>query len=305
MPVSILIVSFGIVRYDFFEIKALARETIFENSTTGMIVLEPGLRVVDYNKAALDFFGMQTIALGNHSIEHLLRDRPGLLEIFKNESTRELSLIVEGTERVFKINSLPLGSPPDQNAWMLKTINEITEEKKVEDRLKTLATIDSLSCLCNRAEFLCLAREELIQTKHNGEPLSFLMMDMDGFKKINDTFGHAAGDAAIRRIGDLIRTGFRKTDITGRLGGEEFAVILKNTAIGEASKVAEQFRETVAKTKIKHGKHEISLTVSIGVVVVTSAAAGLGCSIDSVIKRADQALYRAKAKGRNCVVILS
>ena len=93
-------------------------------------------------------------------------------------------------------------------------------------------------------------------------------MDLDNFKIINDTFGHAAGDKMIREIGSIIKKSFRKTDIAGRIGGEEFAVVFKNTSLEEAKKVAEKFRETVAKRKVVYSDHEISFTVSIGVAAI-------------------------------------
>ncbi|HHW04246.1 MAG TPA: GGDEF domain-containing protein [Thermoanaerobacterales bacterium] len=166
-----------------------------------------------------------------------------------------------------------------------------------------MATTDSLSGLYNRAEFMNLARREFARAKRNNEELSLLIMDLDNFKDINDTFGHAAGDEMIREMGSIIKTGFRKTDIAGRIGGEEFAVVLKNASLEEAKKVAEQLRETVAKRKVIYGKQEISFTVSIGVAAIGGNADDIN-DIEDILKMADNALYKAKAKGRNRVVTL-
>ena len=126
---------------------------------------------------------------------------------------------------------------------------------------------------------------------------ALLIMDLDNFKVINDTFGHGAGDEAIREIGNIIKTSFQKTDIVGRIGGEEFAVVLKNASLEEAKLVAEKFRETVATGIVFYGGQEISLTVSIGVAAMHDDVN----DIEDILKRADDALYRAKAMGRNRV----
>jgi len=117
---------------------------------------------------------------------------------------------------------------------MLKSIRDVTDERRIQEKLIFLATTDSLSGLYNRAEFMNLAQKEYFLAKKNNEELSLLIMDLDNFKIINDTFGHAAGDEIIREMGSIIRTCFRKTDISGRIGGEEFAVVLKERFYGRS-----------------------------------------------------------------------
>jgi len=266
-----------------------------------MVVLGPGKRVIDYNKAAEKFFKAINISLKNNPIEHLLKREPKLLEIFESEASHDFSLVIDGEKRYFEIDAVPLGNPHDGNTRMLKSIRDVTEERKIKEKLKFLATTDSLSGLYNRAEFMNLAQREFARAKENNEELSLLIMDLDNFKLINDTFGHAAGDEMIREMGRIIKTSFRKTDIAGRIGGEEFAVVLKNASLEEAKKKAEQFRESVARRKVIYGKQEISFTVSIGVAAIRGNNDDIN-DIEDTIKRADDALYKAKAKGRNCVV---
>ncbi|HQA47280.1 MAG TPA: diguanylate cyclase [Bacillota bacterium] len=303
MPISLLIISYGILKYDFLEIRTLARETIFENNLAGMVVLGPGNRIIDYNKAAEKFFEAINISLNNYPIEYILKQEPKLLEIFESKANRDFSLVIDGEERFFEIDVVPLGDNHDGNTRMLKSIRDVTEERKIQEKLKFLATTDSLSGLYNRAEFMNLAKSEFARAKRNNEVLSLLIMDLDNFKVINDTFGHAAGDEMIREMGNIIRTGFRKTDIAGRIGGEEFAVVLKNASLEEAKKVAEQFRETVSRRKVIYGKQEIGYTVSIGVAAIGSNTDDIN-NIEDLLKMADDALYKAKAKGRNCVATL-
>ena len=303
MPVSLLIISYGILKYDFLEIRTLARETIFENNFIGMVVLGPGKRIIDYNKAAEKFFEAINISLNNYPIENILAREPKLLEIFESEVRRDFSLVIDGEERFFEIDVVPLGDPHDGNTRILKSIRDVSEERKIQEKLKFLATTDSLSGLYNRAEFMNLAQREFALAKRNNEELSLLIMDLDNFKIINDTFGHAAGDEMIREMGSIIMSSFRKTDIAGRIGGEEFAVVLKNASLEEAKKVAEQFRETVARRKVIYGEQEISFTVSIGVAAIRGNTDDIN-NIEDTLKMADNALYKAKAKGRNCVATL-
>jgi diguanylate cyclase (GGDEF)-like protein/PAS domain S-box-containing protein len=303
MPISLLVISYGILKYDFLEIRTLARETIFENNIAGMVILGPGQRIIDYNKAAKEFVGTLNISLGNYPIEYTLNREPELLEIFKSEIAQDFSSVIDGEERFFEIDAMQLGDLHDGNTRMLKTIRDVTEDKKMQEKLKVLATTDSLSGLYNRTEFMNLAQREFAWTKRHNKKLSLLMMDLDCFKIVNDTFGHAAGDQVIREMGSIIMASFRKTDIVGRIGGEEFAVVLKNASFKDAKKVAEQFRETVAGKKVIYGNQVISITVSIGVASICGDTDDSN-NIEDILKKADDALYKAKAKGRNCVATL-
>jgi len=301
MPVSLLTIGYGVIRYDFLEIKTLARETIFENNYAGMVVLGPGKRIIDYNKAARRFFEAMNISLTNCPVEQVLSREPELLEVFESKCNRYFSLVIDGEERFFEIDAMPLGGPHDGNTRMLKSIRDITKERKIQEKLKYLATTDTLSGLCNRAEFMNLAKREFDLAKRNNERVSLMIMDLDNFKNINDTFGHAAGDEIIREMGRIITASFRETDIYGRLGGEEFAVVLKNTSLEEAKKAAERVREITAGRKVIYGEDEISFTVSIGVASYCGNTDDTN-GIEDTLKMADAALYKAKAMGRNCVV---
>ena len=300
MPVSLIIINYGILKYDFLEIKTLARETIFENNTAAMVILEPELGIIDYNKAALNFFEMLSISLDEYPIENISNQKSELPDFFKDESIRDFSLIIDNEEHFFEIDSVLLNDPPGKNTRILKSIRDITKERKMQKKLKVLATIDSLSGLYNRAEFMELAQEEFTRNKRNNEELSLLMMDIDYFKIVNDTFGHAAGDEVIRKLGNIIRNNFRKTDIIGRLGGDEFAVLLKNASIEEAEKSAKKLLKAIDKTKIVYEEEKIGVTISIGVATTSGTADN---NIENILKQADAALYEAKTEGRNRIII--
>ena len=116
--------------------------------------------------------------MSNYPIEHILNQDPKLLEIFESEARRDFSLVVDGEERFFEIVTLPLEDPREGNTRLLKSIRDVTEERKIQEKLKILATIDSLSGLYNRAEFMNLAQKEFARAKADNEELSLLIMDL-------------------------------------------------------------------------------------------------------------------------------
>ncbi|WP_158253750.1 sensor domain-containing diguanylate cyclase [Chromobacterium alticapitis] len=166
-----------------------------------------------------------------------------------------------------------------------------------EKQLYRLATQDGLTGLNNRRQFIELADRELERGRRTQGPLSVMMMDLDHFKQINDRHGHAVGDTVIRHFADLCRDALRASDLCGRLGGEEFAALLPDTALAEAMQVAERLRAAVAAARLPLDDGELSYTVSIGVAQQRPDEQ----DIDEVLSRADKQLYLAKHEGRNRV----
>jgi diguanylate cyclase (GGDEF)-like protein len=187
-----------------------------------------------------------------------------------------------------------------------KQLSELNEnlELKVKERTKELsllneklhlqASTDSLTGLMNRRAFMDEANSKFDLAKRHQRPLSFLMLDVDHFKQVNDTYGHQVGDLVLIQLGQLIRKSLRGTDIVGRIGGEEFAVVLPETGIEQTVELTERLLNTVRDTKID-AETPFNITVSIGVATVPPLAS----DIESVMKEADDALYKAKSEGRN------
>lgn len=170
----------------------------------------------------------------------------------------------------------------------------------IERELYFSATYDMLTGFLSRNAFfsnLKLVHDLAIRNK---TPLTIASIDIDEFKKINDSYGHAAGDEVLRVFGDLVKSAVRKSDFVGRVGGDEFVLVLPYTEVAEASHVAENIRALVENTPVTYGNMQISFSLSIGISQVDSFTPEM---IDEVLVYSDKALYQAKQSGRNCVVV--
>jgi diguanylate cyclase (GGDEF)-like protein len=161
---------------------------------------------------------------------------------------------------------------------------------------RTAASTDPLTGLLNRRAFLEGARALAVRSKKSKTPVSILMFDLDRFKSINDTYGHAAGDEALRVFATSVRNSMRLDDVIGRFGGEEFAAIV-DTDADNTRRIAERVRIGFERDGVAIAGHKIGATVSIG----TATALADGDAIEKLLARADSALYLAKTSGRNRV----
>jgi diguanylate cyclase (GGDEF)-like protein len=173
------------------------------------------------------------------------------------------------------------------------------ELKNTQLQLQKMATTDFLTGISNYRLFLESGEREIQRSRRYKGDITMLMIDLDYFKKINDNYGHAAGDKVLIGFADICKKNLRDIDIFGRLGGEEFAIILPQTSISEGKILAERLCATVAQSDINVGDKNLRITISIGV----SALFQGEDKLDAVLKRADDAMYEAKRNGRNQVAI--
>ena len=175
---------------------------------------------------------------------------------------------------------------------------EIAERRQLEAQLRHMATTDGLTGALNHAQFLLSGQLELERVRQQDQPLALLMLDIDHFKLINDQYGHLTGDEALKHFVVQLRAGMRAIDLLGRLGGEEFAIVLPAISGEAARQVAERLRARVAATPLLLDGQTIGITVSIGLAMARDADGML----EQMLARADARLYAAKNSGRNRVV---
>jgi len=178
----------------------------------------------------------------------------------------------------------------------------LMQKERADHRAQQLASIDPLTGAYNRRTFMELAAKELSRARRLDNPVSLVLLDLDHFKRVNDTYGHLAGDGALRAFADIVRTQLRKEDIFVRYGGEEFCLLLPDVPGTGAVALAGRIRLAVEQETLNIGGHQISLTISAG---VSSRIDENPEDLDRLIARADEALYLAKNRGRNRVAAVS
>lgn len=201
-----------------------------------------------------------------------------------------------GAEQWFTIRIRAFHRGSGRHALIAHT--DISRLKRAEQELRQLAITDGLTQIANRRHFDERIQEELDRSRRYGRPLVLLLLDIDHFKKVNDTYGHPAGDAVLRRVADVCRASTRTLDLVARFGGEEFAMLLPETDVPGALQLAERIREEIAALPVSYGRHVIQVTASIGLAATQNG--DRGC--DQLLKSADEMLYAAKQGGRNRVV---
>jgi diguanylate cyclase (GGDEF)-like protein len=182
--------------------------------------------------------------------------------------------------------------------WLPGAVREYKLSEENADNLRFLATTDGLTGLYNRRHFEAVARTEWRRSQRYIRPLSLLVLDVDYFKSVNDRFGHDVGDSVLKTIAGVCLSSKRDSDSAGRIGGEEFALLLPETNEASARIVAERLCEMVRQCSPNIGEEKVKLSVSIGVASATLSMSG----IEALMKRADLAMYEAKRGGRDRVV---
>ncbi len=178
-------------------------------------------------------------------------------------------------------------------------VRDISKNRKTEEELLRLAATDPLTGAFNRREFTAIAAREALRANRYHHPLSILMLDLDHFKRLNDTYGHGAGDKALQRFTMICTNALRNVDVFGRWGGEEFVALLPETDIQGAVVIAERLRRLTADNLLTYNDHKINFTVSIGIAEFKDGET----SIDGVLGRADNAVYDAKKAGRDRISV--
>lgn len=177
-------------------------------------------------------------------------------------------------------------------------LDEVDNLRRQIDELAALVSTDALTGLYNFRHFETVLQAEMDRSKRSGIPTSLVLVDADHFKAVNDTYGHEAGNLALKHLADILRGEVRTTDIVCRYGGEEFAMIFPETHLNLAVKVADRIREQIAGRPVKVDESEVRLTVSMGASVYMKTSV---LDHNDFVASVDKYLYEAKQSGRNCI----
>jgi diguanylate cyclase (GGDEF)-like protein len=182
----------------------------------------------------------------------------------------------------------------------LGVMRDISDQKALEERLRAESVTDELTGLFNRKQFNRDLKRYYSEFIRSGNNSAIIMYDFDHFKSVNDRYGHAMGDRVLFQAAGLVREQLRPSDHAYRLGGEEFAILLRGTSTGDAGILADRVRQTIAAARFRLDGSRVSVTVSFGVARFQASDR----NYEDTLKRADDALYRSKAEGRNTINII-
>jgi diguanylate cyclase (GGDEF)-like protein len=225
----------------------------------------------------------------------------------ENNTTQDIPIIFltaqtdeNSIEKAYDIGGSDYVTKPFRPKELLARVKRELKLVKLQNELKELASVDPMTKLYNRRYFTKTSKQILKLAHRDKTELSLIMIDIDKFKNINDTYGHAVGDEVLIKFADILKESQRKSDIVCRFGGEEFVILLPETNIEGAENVAQKIREKTQATILDISDTTLSFTASLGVSCVQINSEK---NIEAALNRADEALYEAKNSGRNKVII--
>jgi diguanylate cyclase (GGDEF)-like protein len=288
------IIGYTLLFTGVFQIAPLAREEIVENMQDGFILIDPNGKFLDANRTAKQLFSefeYATTGLPMAEMGTILWDPEGRL-------AQGFSVETESGVRHYRVSAEEL-MYGGRSICTCVTIYDNTSVQELMDEITQLAEHDALTNLLNRRSFCRDAERKCDEILRYGGKAFLMMFDIDHFKRVNDTYGHLAGDETLRAVSQTLLQRFRKTDMVGRYGGEEFCVFLLLPSEKKALEIAEECRRQVENLSVHFEDKTIRVTVSIGIAEFPSPR---GQDLTALIALADAALYEAKSSGRNRVV---
>ncbi len=271
-------------------------ETFFEHSPCGIVVTDQDYKVICANNKAHHVMNIHKI-IGTSFLSLFSDTSKKTIEELVERSNHSpmLSIDVEQLESQRWLD-LSINNLSQENGFIIWGVNDISSRKSKEKELEELAYYDELTGLYTRHHFFNLANTHIRQLQSNPSALSVLMLDLDNFKCINDTYGHSTGDQVLQTFSTLVSQILRKGDAFGRIGGEEFAIALPETTQNEAVLTAIRICQSVEEFFVDY-----AVTVSIGIVTIKSP----NYTVKQLLTCADNALYQVKRNGKNSVKVAS
>ena len=293
------VLAFNFARNALLDLLPAAKDRIFESLADAVIVYDRTGRVVEINTAAEHLLQTRRADAIAKPFSELLRNAVEVQEDRIETEHREVTIPHPhgGGNRVYDARFTTMLDIRGRSIGGAVVFRDITQRKRLERRLNHLASTDPLTGARNRRHFMEVARTEFARARRHNRHVVILMIDIDHFKRINDDFGHEAGDLVLTEVVHRCEDGLRAGDVLGRIGGEEFAAVLPDTNLQQAGHVAERIRNRIENMSVEYNERAIAITISIGMAELQLEDP----NVQGLINRADVALYQAKAAGRNRV----
>lgn len=297
--VSAIIFYIALFRMDVFALVPVGRAAVMERLGVGVLVLDREYRLADANPAAMRILGIEEKHIGklvggskngNYSLPR------AILEAVASCSTNELILDSPEGPRFYRVEASLL-----DGSGCLAVLSEETELRRLLSKVEELARTDELTGLPNRRAFMEQARREIARALRHGISLAAAMIDLDGFKAVNDTLGHGSGDAILKGFGAIISQEARTDDVYGRLGGDEFAILAAGGPGATGIRfLCDRLRRRLESADFRdESGAPLRVTISTGIAALDRSAP----SLEKLLANADSALYAAKGGGRNAIVV--
>ncbi len=249
-------------------------------------LIKPDAILLDVVMQGMD--GFETCRCLKH--DYSLSNIPVIMESAKTDGNN--------IKKALELGAFDYVKKPIDPIEVIARIQSALRYKELQDKLKDMAMKDGLTGLYNFSLLIELFGREIRKQQRNKADTSFVMVDIDYFKKVNDTYGHTSGNVVLKELADVLSDSVRAGDIVARFGGEEFGIVLPGAKIQDACSLCERIRSRVENTNFKAGGNNIKITISLG---VAAKSYNDSLTMEEIIKKADLRLYEAKTKGRNRV----
>ncbi|MGL6077603.1 sensor domain-containing diguanylate cyclase [Methyloversatilis discipulorum] len=284
--------------------------TFMNTARDAVVVVDSDSCIVEFNRAAEVLFGYSVDEVAGRRLDMLMPPSGAATHrrhVQAANASAEARAMNRGREvtarhkdgREFPIDVTVGSSGEGAQSFHVGIIRDISERKRLELELQRQASTDGLTGVLNRRAFTAESERLISVALRHGRPLSLMVIDADHFKKVNDVFGHPTGDTVLKALALTLGQALRTSDVLGRLGGEEFGIVLPETDATGAREVGERLLQAVRERRIEHDGHTLNITVSIGATVLGAGDDGF----ESAFLRADRALYEAKHGGRDRITI--
>ena len=310
-----VLLAWNLYRNRLLNIIPVARDTLIDSMSDGMFVLDNSDYLIDINASAVQLFNIKKECTIGKTAEQVFQSWPQTLNRFRGsyEAQGEISVMRNGEQSFYDIKVSPITNKFGKMIGKMVVLRDITQrvfaQLELQESLKRVNQLkeelyrhsirDPLTGMYNRRYLEEIFPRELANADRSNSPICFVMMDIDHFKVINDTYGHAAGDQVLLTLSAFFREHIRVGDLIFRYGGEEFLALLINSDKHAAKQIAERWQNDLANHSTRINGEKVNITISIGIAEYGKRSV----SSQDVIHAADLALYKAKANGRNCISV--